>query len=198
MPDLILASGSAIRAELLTRSRVPFTVRSAPVDEEMIKASLLAEGVRPRDISDALAEAKANRVAVKEPDAFVLGADQVLELDGALLSKVNSKEDATEQLTRLSGQTHKLYSAAVIFHEARPVWRFIGEARLIMRHLSPGFIADYIDRTWTEVQHCVGCYQIEDEGAGLFSRIDGDYHSVLGLPLLPLLTYLIDREVVHR
>ncbi|MGB2199890.1 MAG: Maf family protein, partial [Pseudooceanicola atlanticus] len=98
MPDLILASGSAIRAELLMNAGVPFTTAKAAVDEEMIKQSLMAEGVRPRDISDALAEAKAQRVGSKMPDAFVLGCDQVLELEGELLSKAETREDAAAQL----------------------------------------------------------------------------------------------------
>lgn len=196
MPELILASGSAIRADLLTRARVPFRVRAAPVDEEAIKASLLAEGTRPRDISDALAEAKAQRVAVKEPTAFVLGSDQVLDLSGTLFSKASTKEEAAAQLRSLSGQTHKLHSAAVIFHEGQPVWRFVGEARLTMRTLSDGFISEYLDLCWPEVSSSVGCYQIEADGMRLFSRIDGDYFSILGLPLLPLLTYLTDRGVI--
>lgn len=196
MPALILTSGSAIRAELLTRAQVPFTIRKAPVDEDAIKAALLAEGTRPRDIADALAEAKAQRIAVKEPDAFVLGCDQVLELDGELLSKSATAEDAAARLRQLSGKTHKLYSAAVIFHEARPIWRFIGEARLTMRDLSDDYIRDYLARNWPEIGYCVGGYQIEAEGSRLFSRVDGDYFSILGLPLIPLLGFLNDREVI--
>lgn len=196
MPDLILASGSAIRAELLTNAGVPFTTAKAAVDEEMIKQSLMAEGVRPRDISDALAEAKAQRVGGKNPDAFVLGCDQVLELDGDLLSKAETREDAAAQLAKLSGNTHKLYSAAVIYHEAQPIWRFIGEARLTMRALSTEYIDSYLDLTWPEVSYSVGAYQIEREGVRLFSRIDGDYFSILGLPLLPLLSYLGTRGVI--
>lgn len=196
MPDLILASGSAIRAELLTRARVPFTVRTAPVDEEAIKASLLAEDTRPRDISDALAEAKAQRMAMKCPSDLVLGADQILEIDGTILSKAATRDEAAEHIARLSGKQHRLYSAAVIFHEARPVWRFIGEARLTMQSLSPEFIDDYLDRAWPEVGYSVGCYQIEAEGARLFQRIDGDYFSILGLPLLQVLSYLKDRGVI--
>ena len=196
MPDLVLASGSEIRASLLAKAQVPFRVQTAPVDEEMIKAALLAENLRPRDISDALAEAKANRIAVKTPDDFVLGCDQVLELDGELMSKPRDITEAADHLRRLSGKTHRLYSAAVIFHEARPIWRFIGEARLTMRPLSEGYIDDYLSRNWPEVSYCVGCYQIEAEGSRLFSRIDGDYHAILGLPLFPLLTFLNDRGII--
>jgi septum formation protein len=198
MPDFILASKSHIRADLLTRIGLPFTVQTAPVDEDTIKASLLAEGYKPRDIADALAEAKAGRMATKRPDALVLGADQVLDLDGAILSKAKTRDEAADHLSRLSGKAHKLYSAAVIFHEARPIWRHIGEARLTMHHLSDAFIADYLDRTWDQVQYCVGCYQVEAEGAGLFSQISGDYFSILGLPLLPLQTFLIDRGEIIR
>ena len=197
MPDLILASGSAIRAELLTNAGVPFTTAKAAVDEEMIKQSLMAEGVRPRDISDALAEAKAQRVGVKEPAALTLGCDQILDLDGTVFSKPESREQAADQLSRLSGKTHRLRSAAVIYHDVQPVWRFVGEVRMTMRPLSPAYVSDYLDRNWPEVGSSVGAYRIEEEGSRLFSRIDGDYFSILGLPLLPLLTFLQDREVIR-
>lgn len=196
MSQIILASGSAIRAELLTKAQVPFQTKTAPVDEDTIKASLLAEGHRSRDIADALAEAKAHRVATKQPADFVIGCDQVLDLDGTLFSKAADRATAADHLTQLSGKTHRLYSAAVIYHEARPVWRFIGEARLTMRNLSPAYIDAYLDRNWPQVSYCVGCYQIEGEGSRLFSRIDGDHFSILGLPLLPVLTFLNDRGLI--
>ena len=198
MPDLVLASGSAIRAQLLTNARVPFRVRKAPVDEDAIKAGLMAEGIRPRDLSDALAEAKAQRIGMKEPDAFVLGCDQILEIDGQVLSKASNRDEAADHLRLLSGKQHRLYSAAVIFHEARPIWRMIGEARLTMRDLSDDYIQTYLDRNWPDVSYCVGCYQVESEGLRLFSRIDGDYFSILGLPMTGLLTYLMDRGVIDR
>jgi len=197
MPDLILASGSAIRAALLGRAQVPFRVRTAPVDEEAIRAALVAEGTRPRDIADALAEAKAQRVGVKEPAALTLGCDQILDLDGTVFSKPESREQAADQLSRLSGKTHRLRSAAVIYHDVQPVWRFVGEVRMTMRPLSPAYVSDYLDRNWPEVGSSVGAYRIEEEGSRLFSRIDGDYFSILGLPLLPLLTFLQDREVIR-
>ncbi|EAQ02978.1 Maf [Pseudooceanicola batsensis HTCC2597] len=197
MSDVILASKSSIRAQLLRNAGVPVRVTSAAVDEDMIKRSLQAEGHRPRDVADALAEAKAHRVGQKDPGSFTIGCDQVLDLDGALLSKAETPEEAAEHLERLSDRTHRLYSAAVIFHEARPIWRHIGEARLTMRRLSAGYIASYLDRNWPEVGSSVGVYQIEAEGSRLFSRIDGDYFSILGLPLLPLLTFLTDRGVIE-
>lgn len=196
MPELVLASGSEIRAQLLQQVNVPFRVRKAPVDEDALKAGLLAEGISPRDLSDALAEAKAQRIGMKEPDALVLGCDQILELDGAVLSKPKDRDEAADQLRRLSGKRHILYSAAVIFHEARPIWRLIGESRLTMRDLSDDGINGYLDRNWPKVSYCVGAYQVESEGLRLFSRIEGDYFSILGLPMTGLLTFLIDRKVI--
>ncbi len=196
MPDLVLASGSTIRAELLKNAGVPFRVRKAPVDEQTIKASLLAEGTRPRDIADALAQAKAQRVGAKEPEAFTLGCDQILDLNGAILSKPNDRTEAAEQLTQLSNKTHRLYSAAVIYNDGQPIWRFVGEARLTMRDLSAEFIETYLNDAWPAVSSCVGAYQIEGLGARLFARTDGDYFSILGLPLLPLLSYLGVRGVI--
>ena len=154
-------------------------------------------GPRSRGIADALAEAKAQRVGVKEPAALTLGCDQILDLDGTVFSKPESREQAADQLSRLSGKTHRLRSAAVIYHDVQPVWRFVGEVRMTMRPLSPAYVSDYLDRNWPEVGSSVGAYRIEEEGSRLFSRIDGDYFSILGLPLLPLLTFLQDREVIR-
>ena len=192
-PELILASTSEIRARMLRNAGLQFTTQSPRVDEDMVKSGLLAEGAPSRDIADKLAELKALKIAARHPDALVIGSDQVLEHAGRLFSKPASPEEARAQLAELSGSTHNLLSAAVICHEARPVWRHVGTAKLTMHRLSPGFIAEYVDRTWPSIQHSVGGYKIEEEGVRLFSHIEGDHFTIEGLPLLPLLSYLAQR-----
>ena len=194
MPDrIILASGSAIRAQLLRNAGVPFEVDLARVDEAAVRLSLTAENASPRDIADALAELKAQKVAARAPDALVIGCDQVLALGTEIFAKPESRDDLFDQLTRLAGKTHQLLSAAVLYGEGRPLWRHVGVVRMHMRRLDPGWLRDYIDRNWEEVRHSVGGYHLEAEGARLFERVEGDYFSVLGLPLLPLLSYLTQR-----
>ena len=193
---LILASSSQIRMHLLNAAAVPFTVSPARIDEETIRRALEAENARPRDIADTLAEMKARKVAERHPQDLVLGCDQVLDLKGKVLSKPDSPQMALDQLTQLRGQSHKLLSAAVLYHEAKPIWRFIGEARLTMRSVSDTYLSDYIERNWESIRHSVGAYKLEEEGSRLFSAVDGDYFTVLGLPLLPLLGYLGDRGFI--
>ena len=197
MPDrLVLASRSPIRAHLLRNAGLDFDVDSVAVDEKSIRASLLAEGAPSRDIADALAELKARRGADRHPDALVIGCDQVLDHQGVLLSKPEDPNDARAQLARLSDSRHKLLSAAVVYGEGRPLWRHVGQATLTMRPLSKLYINDYVTRNWDSIRESVGCYKVEEEGARLFSRIDGDHFTVLGLPLLDLLSYLILRGTV--
>jgi len=194
---LILASCSDIRATLLRQAGLQFTVEPARVDESALRDALEAEGAPPRDIADALAALKAQKVGSKHPDAWTIGCDQVLEYEGQILSKPHSPQEALTQLQRLSGSTHRLLSAAVVYGDGAPLWRHIGQVRLTMRPLSDGYISAYVDRNWDSIRHAVGAYKLEEEGVRLFSRIEGDYFTVLGLPLLELLSYLITRGTVE-
>ncbi|MBL6427957.1 MAG: septum formation protein Maf [Maritimibacter sp.] len=190
---LILASGSEIRATLLANAGIAFDVEPARIDESAIRAGLAAEQATPRDVADALAEYKARKVGQKNPTSLVLGCDQVAALKSEILNKPETPEVAREQLARLSGQTHHLMSAAVIYHDYEPVWRHVGMVRMTMRQLSDAYVKDYVDRNWDSIRHSVGSYKLEEEGVRLFSQIDGSYFNVLGLPLTELISYLIVR-----
>jgi septum formation protein len=187
---LILASGSEIRRHLLENAGVSVETVVPRIDEDSVKRSLLAEGAGSRDVADALAELKSRRVAERRPEAFVIGCDQVLDLSGDILSKPSTPEEARAQLDRMNGRRHVLFSAVVVHEEARPVWRHVGEARLTMRSCSDAYLDDYVARNWDTIRHSVGSYKIEEEGLRLFSRIEGDHFTILGLPVLELLSYL--------
>lgn len=190
MADLILASASEVRAQLLRNAGLPVEIIPARIDEEVIRPALEAEGATPRDIADSLAEMKAAKISAKYPGAMVLGADQVLEFKGQIFSKPDTPETAVAQLLALSGQTHRLLSALVVCRDGAPVWRHTGEVRLTMRRLSEPFVRVYVARNWESIRWSVGGYKLEEEGVTLFSAIEGDYFSVLGLPLIPFLNWL--------
>lgn len=187
---IILASGSAIRATLLRNAGLAFETAMPRVDEEAIRAALDAEGAGPRDVADTLAEMKARKVSDKNPGALVIGCDQVLDLDGRVLTKPENEAAARAQLRGLRGKTHRLLSAAVVVENGEPLWRHVGTARLTMREFSPAYLDSYLTRTWPGIGASVGSYQLESEGVRLFSRIEGDYFTILGLPLIELLTWL--------
>jgi septum formation protein len=194
--NLILASGSAARRQRLEAAGLSFEVDAPRVDEEAAKASLRAGGLKPRDQADALAELKALSVSRTRPD-FVIGADQMLALGGDVFDKPKSVEEARQHLSRLRGQTHELITAAVVAREGAIIWRHIDTPKLKMRAFSDAFLDDYISRAGDHVLRSVGAYQLEGLGAQLFERVEGDYFSVLGLPLLPLLAFLREHGIAR-
>lgn len=194
---IILASGSATRARLLRQAGVPFEIMSPRVDEVALRAAFAAEGLSPRDQSDALAEQKARKIAARQPGAFVIGSDQILAHGQAVLGKPETPEAAHDQLVSLSGSAHTLYTAVVVCDGGVAVWRHLSESRLHMRPLSRDYIDSYLLRHWDSVKSCVGAYKIEEEGIRLFEKIEGDFFSILGLPLLPLLSYLGQRGLIQ-
>jgi septum formation protein len=197
MPDLVLASGSATRAKLLSAAGVDFVVERPRTDEDAVKASLRAERLSPRDQADALAEVKALSVSQRR-SGYVIGADQMLALGDEVFDKPVDRAAARAQLQKLRGQTHTLVTAAVVAKDGAPIWRFVDTPKLSMRRFSDAFMESYLDDIGPAAYESVGAYQLEGRGAQLFERTQGDYFSILGLPLLPLLAFLREHELVTR
>ena len=193
---LLLASASSIRLQLLHQAGLEATAQPARIDEATIRDALLAEHAKPRDIAAALAEMKARKLAEKNPTALVLGCDQVLALKDQLFSKPESIEEARQQLVLLRGQTHQLISALVLYDQGKPIWRHVATASLTMREVSDSYLDAYLARNWHSIQHSVGGYKLEEEGIRLFTALVGDYFTILGLPLLPLLGFLATRDFI--
>ncbi|MEM8952053.1 MAG: nucleoside triphosphate pyrophosphatase [Pseudomonadota bacterium] len=196
-PPLILASASQARAAMFEAAGIDVSLRPAAVDEGDIKASFKAAGGSAGEAAVALAELKANVIAsTVPPDAIVLGADQILTCDGDWFDKPVDRNAAHAQLSKLGGKPHELHTAVVAFRGGARIWHHLATPRLQMRPLSSDFIERYLDAAGDGALASVGCYQIEGAGAHLFTRTDGDYFSILGMPLLPVLTFLRDQGVV--
>lgn len=187
---LLLASASETRLTLLRNAGLEVTALPARIDEDTIRQTLESEGANPRDIADALAEMKARKLADRNPEALVLGCDQVLQFDHRAFGKPATPEDAIIQLSMLRGQRHQLLSALVLYDRGKPIWRHVGRVDLTMRAFSDDWLQGYVARNWDSIRHAAGCYKLEEEGIRLFTLVEGDYFTVLGLPLLPLLAYL--------
>lgn len=194
---LVLASGSASRRRMLEAAGLVFEVDVPRVDEDAAKASLRAEGLKPRDQADALAELKTLSIS-RRRQGFVIGGDQMLAIEGETLDKPKDMAEARAHLERLRGKAHQLMCAAVVAKEGAIIWRHVDTPRLKMRHFSDAFIDRYLAEAGEAVLSSVGAYQLEGLGAQLFERVEGDYFSVLGLPLLPLLAFLREHGIVAR
>lgn len=196
MTEIILASGSVTRAKMLRDAGVSLRIDVSRVDEDAVKRAMLAEGAPPRDIADKLAELKGLRVSSRNGETLVLSADQVLVSGGTLYNRARNAEELATQLRELRGKSHELLSAAVICEGGRPIWRHVGRAQLIMRSFSDTYLEEYIADGGAGLLDTVGGYKLEEKGAQLFSRVQGDYFSVLGLPLLEILGFLRARGVL--
>lgn len=184
---LVLASGSRVRADMLRAAGLDIVVDPADVDEPKIEADCRRTGMTTPDVAQALAAAKAVLVAGRHPGALVVGADQMLDLAGDSLRKPETLADAANTLSRLAGRDHTLVAAVVLARDGEVIWRHQASARLVMRPLDDAAIAAYLARAGDGVLTSVGAYQLEGLGAQLFDRIEGDYFTILGLPLLALL-----------
>lgn len=195
MTDIVLASGSASRRALLSGAGVPAVSVKPHVDEESAKAAMRAENMSVRDQAMQLAEMKAVKVSRGTP-GLVVGGDQMLNLEGEAFDKPADLDAAKSHLAKLSGKSHHLETAIVVAEDGAPVWRFLARPKLTVRPLTNAFIDAYVETCGDALLSTVGAYQLEGRGAQLFSRIEGDYFSILGLPLLPLLDYFRVRGVL--
>ena len=196
MTTLVLASRSPARAALLAGAGVQFETDSADVDEAAVKTAMTASGAGPRAIAERLAAEKALAVSRRRP-GLVIGADQTLDLDGTLFDKAVSSNDARLQLTALRGRTHQLHSAIAIAQDGAILWCDLVTATLAMRVFTDAFLEGYLQRSGERLLGSVGCYELEGEGVQLFERIDGDYFTILGLPMLKLLGFLRARGIIQ-
>ncbi|ACB97128.1 Maf family protein [Beijerinckia indica] len=189
---LVLASKSQARRDLLTATGLPFECLDASIDERAVEDPLRRQGGQAADIAAHLARAKALAIGARRPDHLVIGADQVLSLEGALFSKPRDLDEAADHLARFSGKTHELHAALCVTRGGRVLFEGVPVARMRMRVLSPVFIKAYIEAAGTNALSSVGAYQLEHLGVHLFEEIEGDQSTILGLPLIPLLAFLRD------
>lgn len=196
MTHLILASASRTRAKLLENAGLTFDAITPNVDEFAIKESLLDQGATPDEVADGLAETKARKISSANPGSVVIGADQVLVFCDEIVGKCPDIESAHALLKRLSGHSHELIAAVVLAKDGAIIWHHVAQAELFMRKFSEAFLDGYLLAVGDEALTSVGCYQLEGRGAQLFSKISGDYFTILGLPLLPLLGALRELGVL--
>jgi septum formation protein len=193
---VVLASASAIRATLLRQAGIAVEIAPAQIDESALKQSMRAEHAGAADCALALAVLKAQRVSSRHAGALVIGADQMLDCDGVWYDKPVDRAAAAANLRALRGKTHELIAAVTVLRDGARLWQHVGRARLTMRPFTDGFIDAYLDALGDAALQSVGAYQLEGLGVQLFSHIDGDHFTILGLPLMPLLDFLRQHRVV--
>jgi len=192
--DIILASTSKIRGKILSAAGIKFSMFNSELDEEKAKRSLTE--LSPRKISLELARLKSEKISRQHPKAMTIGADQVLGFENQIFNKPVSRADAEKQLSMLRNATHTLYSAVSCAIAGAEVWNHCSEARLTMRDFTPEFLSSYLDGTPADYLSSVGAYKLEESGIQLFEKIEGDYFTILGLPILPLLGFLRQRGII--
>ena len=190
MYNLILASKSKVRKEILNKNNIDCKVEPSNVDEEFVKNGLLSEGASPEIISKNLAELKANKVSQKKEGEMVLGADSVIDLEGELISKPKNRDEAMNILKKLNGKKHHLISSACISKNGSMIWNYTDKASLTMRKMSDEEIKEYLSKITDEALYAYNVYQIEGEGRTLFSSIEGDENTIMGLPVKKIIEYI--------
>ena len=190
LDKIILASKSKVRKEILDKHNISCEVKPSYVDEDVVKESLLSESASPEIISKNLAELKANKVSLSQKDLMVLGADSVIDLDGELISKPESREDALLILKKLNGKKHNLISSVCISKNGSMIWNHTDKAELTMKNFSEEDLKNYLSKISDEALYAYNVYQIEGEGKNLFLKIDGDRDTIMGLPVFKIKEYL--------
>ena len=187
---IILASKSKVRKNILDKNNIESVVEPSNIDEDLVKLALIKENATPEIISKNLAELKANKVSAKKQDQIVLGADSVIDLDGELISKPGSREEAMTILKKLNGKLHYLISSVCISKNGSMIWNYTDKANLIMKNFSDLELEEYLSKISDENLYAYNVYQIEGEGRALFSKIDGDENTIMGLPIKKIKEYL--------
>ena len=187
---IVLASKSGVRKEILRKNKIDCDVEPSNVDEDEVKISMINESATPTLISKNLAELKANKVSNKNPDKIVLGADSVIDLEGELISKPKSRQEAFEILKKLNGKRHQLISSVCISKNGSMIWNYTDASSLTMKELNLDQIKSYLKRVDDEKLYAYGVYQIEEGGRDLFSKIEGDEDTIMGLPVKKIKEYL--------
>tara|TARA_B100002052_G_scaffold125401_1_gene115057 strand:- start:80 stop:661 length:582 start_codon:yes stop_codon:yes gene_type:complete len=190
MINIVLASKSKVRKEILNRNNISCVVEPSNVDEDLFKESLLNEGATPEIISKSLAELKANKISQKKNDEIVIGADSVIDLEGVIISKPINRKEALDILKKLNGKKHYLISSVCISKNGSMIWNYTEKAALTMKKMSNEELKEYLDKVSDEALYAYNVYQIEGEGRSLFSKIEGDEDTIMGLPVKKIKEYI--------